>query len=107
MDRKEKENLFQLAGKKPLKRSLQLEKLDPEEGPECILPYSFYGNMGNLIAEGMDRRFFNRLGASHLERSICSVAGSVGYSYTMGGVMAQIQKKRSKRSYSSCGALTL
>jgi anaerobic selenocysteine-containing dehydrogenase len=53
--------------------------------PESILPYSFYGNMGNLSAEGMDRRFFHRLGASMLERSICNAAGSVGYSYTMGG----------------------
>ncbi|MGE7119506.1 molybdopterin oxidoreductase family protein [Peribacillus sp. NPDC046944] len=56
-----------------------------QHGPECILPYSFYGNMGNLSAEGMDRRFFHKLGASRLERSICNSAGSVGYSYTMGG----------------------
>ncbi|MDF9763573.1 anaerobic selenocysteine-containing dehydrogenase [Peribacillus simplex] len=33
----------------------------------------------------MDRRFFHKLGASMLERSICNAAGSVGYSYTMGG----------------------
>jgi anaerobic selenocysteine-containing dehydrogenase len=56
-----------------------------QHGPESILPYSFYGNMGNLSAEGMDRRFFNRLGASQLVRSICNSAGSVGYKYTMGG----------------------
>ncbi len=55
------------------------------EGPESILPYSFYGNMGRLNAEGMDRRFFNRLGASQLERSICNSAGTAGYRYTMGG----------------------
>jgi anaerobic selenocysteine-containing dehydrogenase len=55
------------------------------DGPESILPYSFYGNMGNLSAEGMDRRFFHQLGASQLDRSICSAAGSVGYKYTMGG----------------------
>ncbi|MGM0875670.1 MAG: molybdopterin-containing oxidoreductase family protein [Bacillota bacterium] len=61
------------------------KKLILEEGPESILPYSFYGNMGNITAEGMDRRFFNRLGSSHLDRTICSVAGSIGYSYTMGG----------------------
>ncbi|WML58977.1 molybdopterin oxidoreductase family protein [Neobacillus sp. PS2-9] len=54
------------------------------DGPESILPYSFYGNMGRLTAEGMDRRFFNKLGASQLDRTICSSAGSVGYSYTMG-----------------------
>ncbi|HWO96176.1 MAG TPA: molybdopterin oxidoreductase family protein [Bacillus sp. (in: firmicutes)] len=55
------------------------------DGPESILPYSFYGNMGNLNAEGMDRRFFHRLGASRLERAICTAAGSQGYKYTMGG----------------------
>ncbi|MPQ25146.1 molybdopterin-containing oxidoreductase family protein [Bacillus paralicheniformis] len=56
-----------------------------QEGPESILPYSFYGNMGNLTAEGMDRRFFHRLGSSQLDRAICTPAGSVGYKYTMGG----------------------
>ncbi|MFD0050473.1 molybdopterin-dependent oxidoreductase [Actinomycetes bacterium NPDC127524] len=61
------------------------KKLISEHGPESILPYSFYGNMGNLTAEGMDRRFFNRLGASRLLRSICNSAGSAGYTYTMGG----------------------
>jgi anaerobic selenocysteine-containing dehydrogenase len=61
------------------------KNLVSEEGPESILPYSFYGNMGNLSAEGMDRRFFNRLGSSQLDRTICSVAGAIGYNYTMGG----------------------
>lgn len=56
-----------------------------EHGAEAILPYSFYGNMGILSAEGMDRRFFHRLGSSRLDRAICSAAGSVGYQYTMGG----------------------
>ncbi len=60
------------------------KKLIQNHGPESILPYSFYGNMGNLTAEGMDRRFFNRLGASQLDRTICSIAGGVGYKYTMG-----------------------
>jgi anaerobic selenocysteine-containing dehydrogenase len=61
------------------------KKLTHTEGPQSILPYSFYGNMGLLSAEGMDRRFFHRLGASHLDRTICNSAGSVGYKYTMGG----------------------
>ncbi|MFC5704291.1 molybdopterin-dependent oxidoreductase [Cohnella faecalis] len=56
-----------------------------EHGAEAILPYSFYGNMGILNAEGMDRRFFHRLGASRLDRAICNAAGSAGYRYTMGG----------------------
>ncbi|MBL3614261.1 molybdopterin-dependent oxidoreductase, partial [Bacillus sp. RHFS18] len=64
--------------------SARWKELIAEEGEESILPYSFYGNMGKLAAEGMDRRFFHRLGASHLERTICSKAGSEGYNYTMG-----------------------
>jgi anaerobic selenocysteine-containing dehydrogenase len=55
------------------------------DGAEAILPYSFYGNMGLLGTEGMDRRFFNRLGSSRLAYTICSSAGSEGYGYTMGG----------------------
>lgn len=55
-----------------------------EHGPESILPYSFYGNMGRLSSEGMDRRFFHRLGASILDQTICNSAGGVGYNYTMG-----------------------
>jgi anaerobic selenocysteine-containing dehydrogenase len=54
------------------------------EGAEAILPYSFYGNMGVLNAESMDRRFFHRLGASALERTICNSAGAQGYRYTTG-----------------------
>ncbi|MEC1772039.1 molybdopterin-containing oxidoreductase family protein [Schinkia azotoformans] len=63
----------------------QWKQLIETEGPESIIPYSFYGNMGNLSAEGMDRRFFNRLGATQLDRTICSTAGAMGYKYTMGG----------------------
>jgi anaerobic selenocysteine-containing dehydrogenase len=61
------------------------KKLIKTDGPESILPYSFYGNMGNLSAEGMDRRFFHKMGASLLDRTICQSAGTTGYRYTMGG----------------------
>ncbi|WP_066300420.1 molybdopterin oxidoreductase family protein [Bacillus sp. FJAT-29937] len=61
------------------------QELIRTDGPESILPYSFYGNMGNLTAEGMDRRFFHRLGASQLERTICQAAGTTAMKYTMGG----------------------
>ncbi|RXT06343.1 molybdopterin-dependent oxidoreductase [Ammoniphilus sp. CFH 90114] len=54
------------------------------DGPEAILPYSFYGNMGLLNADGMDRRFFHKLGSSQLDQTICSIAGNVGFGYTMG-----------------------
>jgi anaerobic selenocysteine-containing dehydrogenase len=62
----------------------QFQSTIESHGAESILPYSFYGNMGVLNAEGMDRRFFHRLGASLLERTICNAAGAAGYTYTMG-----------------------
>ncbi|WP_178075099.1 molybdopterin-containing oxidoreductase family protein [Paenibacillus albus] len=61
------------------------KRLIEEEGPEAILPYSFYGNMGRIGTEGMGRRLFNRIGASKLIYSICEAAGTEGYGYTMGG----------------------
>jgi anaerobic selenocysteine-containing dehydrogenase len=63
----------------------RMRRIISENGAEAILPYSFYGNMGVLNSESMDRRFFHRLGASQLDRAICNAAGSKGYSYTMGG----------------------
>lgn len=55
-----------------------------EHGPECILPYSYAGTEGVINNASMDRRFFNRLGASRLERTICSAAGTLGYQLAYG-----------------------
>jgi|HubBroStandDraft_6_1064221.scaffolds.fasta_scaffold05921_5 molybdopterin guanine dinucleotide-containing S/N-oxide reductase-like protein len=49
-----------------------------EFGSEAILPYSYGGTLAVLSGASMDRRFFHRLGASQLERSICSAAGEAG-----------------------------
>jgi anaerobic selenocysteine-containing dehydrogenase len=54
------------------------------EGPETILPYSYAGNMGLLQYRSMDRRFFHRLGASLLDRTICASAGKAGWSAVIG-----------------------
>ena len=54
------------------------------DGPQSILPYSYYGTMGKLQSSSLDRRFFQRLGASLLDRTICASAGSLGYEYTVG-----------------------
>jgi anaerobic selenocysteine-containing dehydrogenase len=53
-------------------------------GPQAILPYSYCGTMGKLQSSSLDRRFFHRLGASKLDRTICATAGAAGYSYTIG-----------------------
>jgi anaerobic selenocysteine-containing dehydrogenase len=52
--------------------------------PEAILPYSYAGTMGYVQSEGMAQRFFHRLGASQLDRTICSSAGSTALGYTLG-----------------------
>jgi anaerobic selenocysteine-containing dehydrogenase len=52
--------------------------ISAEFGSEAILPYSFGGTLGALNSASMDRRFFHRLGASQLERAICSAAGEAG-----------------------------
>ncbi|WP_293606642.1 molybdopterin-containing oxidoreductase family protein [Polaromonas sp. UBA4122] len=53
--------------------------------PEAILPYSYAGTMGQVQGESMAGRFFNRLGASLLDRTICSTAGGEGLTHTLGG----------------------
>ncbi len=53
--------------------------------PQAILPYSYAGTMGLVQGESMDRRFFNRLGATQLERTICASAGAAALDYTLGG----------------------
>ncbi len=55
-----------------------------EFGPESILPYSYAGTMGLLNNAGMDRRFFHRLGASRLDRTVCSAAGGAALNATLG-----------------------
>jgi anaerobic selenocysteine-containing dehydrogenase len=62
------------------------ERLQSEvrKDARAILPYSYAGTMGVVQGESMAMRFFNRLGASKLDRTICSSAGSAGYRYTIG-----------------------
>src|SRR6185436_5499823 len=54
------------------------------DGPQAILPYSYAGTMGMIQGSSMDRRFFNLIGASLLDRTICSMAGTVGMRMTVG-----------------------
>jgi anaerobic selenocysteine-containing dehydrogenase len=55
--------------------ALRLKMIAAQFGPESILPYSYAGTIGQLGYGSMDRRFFYRLGASQLDRTICSSAG--------------------------------
>jgi anaerobic selenocysteine-containing dehydrogenase len=56
-----------------------------ERDPQAILPYSYCGTMGLVQGEAMAMRFFNKLGASFLDRTVCATAGTTGYKYTIGG----------------------
>ncbi len=62
----------------------RLRRIADDIGPEAILPYSYGGTLGALNGASMDRRFFTRLGASELERTICSSAGEAGLESVMG-----------------------
>jgi anaerobic selenocysteine-containing dehydrogenase len=56
-----------------------------EHNPQAILPYSYAGTMGQVQGEAMATRFFNRLGASQLDYTICAAAGGEGLVQTLGG----------------------
>ena len=55
------------------------------DAAQAILPYSYAGTMGLVQAESMAARFFNQLGASLLNRTICATAGGEGMVQTLGG----------------------
>lgn len=57
---------------------------DPAQGPQAVLPYSYAGTMGWVQSEGMAARFFNRMGASLLDYTICASAGGAGLAHTLG-----------------------
>lgn len=57
-------------------------------GPESILPYSYAGTIGTLGYGSMDRRFFHRLGASQLDRTICATAGGDAFLTVYGKKLA-------------------
>jgi anaerobic selenocysteine-containing dehydrogenase len=62
----------------------RLQEVSDRYGPESILPYSYAGTIGVLGYGSMDRRFFHRLGASRLDRTICSEAGGVAWNTVYG-----------------------
>jgi anaerobic selenocysteine-containing dehydrogenase len=62
----------------------RLSSISATHGAEAILPYSYGGTMGFLNGAGMDRRFFHRLGASRLDRTICASAGGAALMLSQG-----------------------
>src|SRR6476659_2240407 len=61
--------------------------IESTDGPQAILPYSYAGTMGLVQGEAMASRFFRRIGASFLDRTICSSAGGEALALTYGARM--------------------
>ncbi len=62
----------------------RLAEIAAEHGPESVLPYSYAGTIGQLGYGSIDRRFFHRMGASQLDRTICASAGGAAYESVYG-----------------------
>ncbi len=79
------------------------------DDPERILPYSYAGTMGLVQGESMAQRFFHRLGASLLDRTICASAGAAGYKLTLGsriGVDVELADEAKLIVFWGCNAIT-
>ncbi|HEX9242040.1 MAG TPA: molybdopterin oxidoreductase family protein [Anaeromyxobacter sp.] len=61
----------------------RLAKVALEDGAQAILPYSYAGSMG-LVQRNAGMPFFHRLGASRLDRTICTPAQGAGWKAVMG-----------------------
>jgi anaerobic selenocysteine-containing dehydrogenase len=79
------------------------------EDPEQVVPYSYAGTMGLVQGESMSQRFFHRLGASLLDRTICASAGTAGYAITLGsriGVDMELADEAKLIIFWGCNAIT-
>ena len=79
------------------------------EDPEGILPYSYAGTMGLVQGESMSQRFFHRLGASFLDRTICAAAGAAGHRITLGpsiGMDVEVAEHAKLIIFWGCNAIT-
>ena len=79
------------------------------QDPEQILPYSYAGTMGLVQGESMAQRFFHKLGASLLDRTICASAGSAGHAITLGsriGMDMELADEAKLIIFWGCNAIT-
>jgi len=61
----------------------RFREIAARDGAEAILPYSYAGSMG-LVQRNAGHAFFHRLGASRLDRTICTPAQDAGWQAVMG-----------------------
>jgi anaerobic selenocysteine-containing dehydrogenase len=79
------------------------------DDPQQILPYSYAGTMGLVQGESMAQRFFHRLGASLLDRTICASAGAAGHAITLGsriGIDMELADRAKLIIFWGCNAIT-
>jgi anaerobic selenocysteine-containing dehydrogenase len=77
--------------------------------PERILPYSYGGTMGLVQGESMAQRFFHKIGASLLDRTICASAGTAGHKITLGsrvGMDMELADEAKLIVFWGCNAIT-
>jgi anaerobic selenocysteine-containing dehydrogenase len=77
--------------------------------PERILPYSYGGTMGLVQGESMAQRFFHKIGASLLDRTICASAGTAGHQITLGsrvGMDMELTDEARLIVFWGCNAIT-
>ena len=58
-----------------------------QRDPRAILPYHYAGTMGLVQGGSVCTRFFNRLGASQLDATICASAGAAALTATLGATV--------------------
>jgi anaerobic selenocysteine-containing dehydrogenase len=68
----------------------RLQQIIATQGPAAILPYSFSGTQGQIQSNAMSGRFFNRLGATRLDRGVCGNAGGAGVQATIGSTIGML-----------------
>ncbi|HET8839907.1 MAG TPA: molybdopterin-dependent oxidoreductase, partial [Ktedonobacteraceae bacterium] len=64
------------------------QELSARHGAQSILPYSYAGTLGLVNGAVTGERFWNRMGASQLDRTICGAAAEEAVALTVGGRLA-------------------
>jgi anaerobic selenocysteine-containing dehydrogenase len=64
----------------------RLKRVVSDYGPEAVQPFSYSGTLGIIGFSGMGERFFNKMGAARLQRTICTAAGAAALTYNFGRV---------------------
>ena len=64
----------------------RLKAVVAEHGADAVQPFSYSGTLGVLGFSGMGERFFNKMGAARLDRTICTAAGAAAEMHTFGRV---------------------